>query len=114
MGWVHSYRDHGGVIFIDLRDRSGLVQIVADPSTSPGAHAAAERVRSEWVVAAVGRVRPRSAESINPKLATGANREKAQRHRGGAMLTKKLKTGATLKGAARRETQNPTNKRLRR
>ncbi len=71
MGWVHSYRDHGGVIFIDLRDRSGLVQIVADPSTSPGAHAAAERVRSEWVVAAVGRVRPRSAESINPKLATG-------------------------------------------
>ncbi|MBD3174947.1 MAG: aspartate--tRNA ligase [Armatimonadia bacterium] len=71
MGWVHSYRDHGGIIFIDLRDRTGLVQIVADPSNDPDAHAKAERVRSEWVVAAVGRVRPRSEETINPKLDTG-------------------------------------------
>jgi len=71
MGWVHSYRDHGGIIFIDLRDRSGLIQLVADPSTSPQAHAEAERVRGEWVVAAVGRVRPRSPERVNPKLDTG-------------------------------------------
>lgn len=71
MGWVHSYRDHGGIIFIDLRDRTGLVQVVADPSNSPHAHATAERVRNEWVIAAVGRVRSRSVESVNPKLATG-------------------------------------------
>ena len=53
------------------------------------------------------------ARTGNPNLPTGANREKALHHRGGAMLTKKLKTGAAPKGAARRETQNPTNKRLR-
>lgn len=71
MGWVHAWRDHGGVIFIDLRDRSGLVQIVANPENSPAAHAEADRVRSEWVIAAVGTVRARSEETVNPKLDTG-------------------------------------------
>ena len=54
------------------------------------------------------------AKTGNPRLTTGANREKALRHGGGAMLEKKLKTGAVPKGEARREAQNPTNKRLRR
>jgi hypothetical protein len=54
------------------------------------------------------------AKTGNPKLTTGANREKALRHGGGALLAKKLKTGAAPKGEARQETQNPTNKRLRR
>ena len=57
-GWAHSYRDHGGVIFIDLRDRSGIVQIVIDPDT-PQAFADAERIRNEYVVRASGRVRYR-------------------------------------------------------
>ncbi len=71
MGWVHSWRDHGGIIFVDLRDRNGLVQIVADPSTSKEAHETADRVRSEWVIGVVGKVRGRSEETVNPKLATG-------------------------------------------
>lgn len=69
-GWAHSYRDHGGVIFIDLRDREGVVQIVIDPDT-PDAFANADRVRNEYVVHAQGRVRNRPEGTINPNLATG-------------------------------------------
>ena len=71
MGWVHGRRDHGGVIFIDLRDRSGLVQIVLDPERSAAAHAAASGVRLEFVVAVQGTIVPRSAETVNPDLPTG-------------------------------------------
>ncbi|MGH8487658.1 MAG: aspartate--tRNA ligase [Gammaproteobacteria bacterium] len=70
-GWVHHQRDHGGVIFIDLRDREGLVQIVFDPST-PASFSVAERVRSEYVLRVRGRVRPRPAGTENPSLSTGA------------------------------------------
>jgi aspartyl-tRNA synthetase len=70
-GWVHRRRDHGDLIFIDLRDRFGLVQLVADPETSPKAHAALGQVRSEWVLQVVGEVRSRPAEMVNPHLATG-------------------------------------------
>ena len=70
-GWVHSYRDHGGLVFIDLRDREGLTQLVCNPETQPKAHELARTVRCEWVVAAKGRVQPRSAGMENPKLATG-------------------------------------------
>ncbi|QGP90760.1 Aspartate--tRNA ligase [Neomoorella glycerini] len=70
MGWVHRRRDHGGLIFIDLRDRSGLVQVVCDPEAGP-AFKKAEEVRNEYVVAVTGRVRPRPEGTANPKLATG-------------------------------------------
>ena len=70
-GWVHRRRDHGGVIFIDLRDRSGLVQVVYDPDTA-GAFATAEQVRPEYVLRAVGRVRERPPGTLNPELPTGA------------------------------------------
>jgi aspartyl-tRNA synthetase len=70
-GWVHRRRDHGGLVFIDLRDRSGLVQCVFDPEASGAAFATAERVRPEWVVLATGEVRPRPAGTVNPNLATG-------------------------------------------
>ncbi len=70
-GWVHHQRDHGGVIFIDLRDREGLVQIVFDPST-PASFSVAERVRSEYVLGVKGRVRPRPPGTENPSLGTGA------------------------------------------
>ncbi len=69
-GWVHRRRDHGGVIFLDLRDRSGLVQIVIDPDT-PEAFAEADRCRSEFVVRVQGRVRERYAGTENPAMATG-------------------------------------------
>ncbi len=69
-GWVHRRRDHGGVIFLDLRDRSGLVQIVIDPDT-PDAFAEADRCRSEFVVRVQGRVRERYAGTENPAMATG-------------------------------------------
>ncbi len=69
-GWVDRRRDHGGVIFIDLRDRSGIVQVVADPDA--GEHfETADRVRSEYVLRVRGRVRARSAETVNPNMVTG-------------------------------------------
>lgn len=70
-GWAHRRRDHGGVIFIDLRDREGLVQVVIDPDT-PDAFANAERVRNEYVLRVIGRVRRRPEGTENPNLSTGA------------------------------------------
>lgn len=70
-GWVHRRRDHGGVIFIDLRDRFGLVQIVSDPEASPGAHATLDPVRNEWVLQVEGIVRLRPKEMVNTELETG-------------------------------------------
>jgi aspartyl-tRNA synthetase len=70
-GWVNSRRDHGGIIFIDLRDKSGLVQLVADPSDSKDALAIAETVRDEFVLIATGLVRARGEGLENPNLATG-------------------------------------------
>ena len=69
-GWVHRRRDHGGVIFVDLRDRSGLVQVVFDPDRAE-IFALAEQVRSEFVLAVTGRVRRRPEGTENPELATG-------------------------------------------
>jgi aspartyl-tRNA synthetase len=69
-GWVHRRRDHGGVIFIDLRDREGLVQIVCDPDT-PETFAVADRLRGEFVIAVTGRVRERPAGTVNPNLVSG-------------------------------------------
>ncbi len=71
-GWVGRRRDHGGIIFIDLRDRSGLVQVVLNPENlSPADYDVAERLRSEWCVQVAGTVRKRPAGSENPALATG-------------------------------------------
>jgi aspartyl-tRNA synthetase len=69
-GWVHRRRDHGGVIFIDLRDREGLLQLVFDPSNAQ-VFAQAERLRSEFCVRVSGQVRPRPAGTANPNLASG-------------------------------------------
>jgi aspartyl-tRNA synthetase len=69
-GWVHRRRDHGGVIFIDLRDREGLVQIVCDPDRG-ATFAVAERLRNEFVIRATGLVRPRPEGTVNPDLPTG-------------------------------------------
>jgi len=72
LGWADSVRDHGGVIFINLRDKEGIVQIVIDPSKSPEeAYEKAKRVRSEYVLAVRGRVNRRPAGTENPKLKTG-------------------------------------------
>jgi aspartyl-tRNA synthetase len=68
-GWVHRVRDHGGLLFIDLRDHYGLTQIVVDPA-SP-AFKLAEKVKPEWVIRVDGEVVARSAETINPNLPTG-------------------------------------------
>jgi len=70
-GWVHRYRDHGGVVFIDLRDRTGIVQVVFDPVHNPEAAQQAHSLRSEYVVALKGTVVSRSPELVNTKLATG-------------------------------------------
>ena len=71
MGWVNRRRDHGNLIFLDLRDRSGIAQIVLDKELTPDGHLKGEAVRPEYVVAAVGKVRLRSADAINPKMPTG-------------------------------------------
>ncbi|NRA06548.1 MAG: aspartate--tRNA ligase [Myxococcales bacterium] len=70
-GWVQRRRDHGGVIFVDLRDRGGLVQIVFKPDTSPECHERASGLRAEYVILVRGRVQRRSDETVNPKLPTG-------------------------------------------
>ena len=71
MGWVQSHRDHGGVIFLDLRDREGLVQAVLNPENSEEVHKKGEAIRDEWVVAVKGIVTKRTDETINPNLKTG-------------------------------------------
>ncbi len=71
MGWVNRRRDHGNLIFLDLRDRSGIAQVVLDRDLTPDGHAKGEAIRPEYVVAAVGRVRLRDAAAINPKMVTG-------------------------------------------
>ena len=70
-GWVDRRRDHGGVIFLDLRDRSGIVQIVSDPERTPDSYQIAGNIRNEYVVQITGRVSRRPEESLNPKLPTG-------------------------------------------
>lgn len=70
-GWVSSRRDHGQLIFVDLRDRYGRTQCVFDPENSPEAHKTAEQLRSEWTVRITGQVRNRPEGSLNPKMATG-------------------------------------------
>ncbi len=71
LGWVNRRRDHGNLIFLDLRDRYGITQVVMDNELSPAAHAKAEQARPEYVVAAIGKVRLRGKDVINPKMATG-------------------------------------------
>ncbi|MDH6060419.1 aspartate--tRNA ligase [Chrysosporum bergii ANA360D] len=70
-GWVDRRRDHGGVIFLDLRDRSGIVQIVSDPQRTPDSYQQANSLRNEYVVQITGRVTQRPDESLNPRLPTG-------------------------------------------
>jgi len=71
MGWVNRRRDHGNLIFLDLRDRSGIAQIVLDKELTPDGHLKGEQVRPEYVIAAVGKVRLRDQDAINPKMSTG-------------------------------------------
>ena len=70
VGWVHRRRDHGGVIFLDIRDRTGILQVVFDPDTEES-FATADRVRNEFVLRMEGRVRPRPEGTVNPEMATG-------------------------------------------
>ena len=70
-GWVSNRRDHGGLIFIDLRDRSGLLQVTVNPDDYAEAHKIAEDVRSEWVLEITGTIQPRPEGTQNPALPTG-------------------------------------------
>ena len=70
-GWVDTRRDHGGVIFVDLRDHTGLLQVVFKPEVNPAAHEAADALRNEYVIAVKGRVAHREEGNVNPKLSTG-------------------------------------------
>jgi aspartyl-tRNA synthetase len=70
-GWVASSRDHGGVVFLDLRDRDGVVQVVAHPEEAPDAHRVASSAKAEWVLRVTGELRERPAGTVNPNLPTG-------------------------------------------
>nr|WP_277003775.1 aspartate--tRNA ligase [Desulfobacter postgatei] len=72
MGWVQHRRDHGGVIFVDLRDREGITQIVFDPSFSANVHEKAQEIRSEYVLGIKGKVSARPDDMVNPRMTTGA------------------------------------------
>ncbi len=71
MGWAQRRRDHGGLIFIDLRDREGIIQLALDPDRDSASHKKAEQVRNEFVLAARGKVSPRPEGTVNPKMKTG-------------------------------------------
>lgn len=71
MGWAQRRRDHGGLIFIDLRDREGIIQLALDPDRDSASHQKAEQVRNEFVLAARGKVSPRPEGTVNPKMKTG-------------------------------------------
>jgi aspartyl-tRNA synthetase len=71
MGWVHRRRDHGGVIFVDLRDRTGLAQVVFNPEVNPEIHEEAHKIRSEYVLAVKGTVKARPPDMENPSMKTG-------------------------------------------
>ena len=71
MVWVNTRRDHGGLVFIDLRDRTGITQVVINPETSPDAHKLAHDIRSEFVLSVTGKVAPRPENTVNAKLPTG-------------------------------------------
>src|SRR3990172_13040656 len=68
MGWVNTRRDHGGLVFIDLRDRAGITQVVINPETSADAHKLAHDIRSEFVLSVTGKVAPRPENTLNPRL----------------------------------------------
>lgn len=70
-GWVHRRRDHGGVLFVDLRDRAGIIQVVFNPETHRAAHGVADSFRLEYVVELEGEVRPRPTDAVNPDMVTG-------------------------------------------
>ncbi|MCG8617463.1 MAG: OB-fold nucleic acid binding domain-containing protein, partial [Desulfobacterales bacterium] len=72
MGWVQHRRDHGGVIFVDLRDREGITQVVFNPVVSEAVHAKAQEIRSEYVLGVRGKVSARPGSMLNPNMATGA------------------------------------------
>ena len=77
-GWVERRRDHGGLIFIDLRDRTGIVQVVASPDYEKTSFEKAEQVRTEYVLAVRGIVRMRDADTVNPKMKTGTVKSAAK------------------------------------
>lgn len=70
-GWVDRRRDHGGVVFLDVRDRAGVIQVVSDPERTPKSYPQAENIRNEYVIKITGRVSKRPEESLNPNLPTG-------------------------------------------
>ena len=78
-GWVNKRRDHGGLIFIDLRDRSGIMQVVFNPSFSQEAFKEAHHLRSEYVISVTGTVVQRTPETTNKELATGSLKLQAQK-----------------------------------
>src|SRR6185295_10196797 len=70
-GWVNIRRDHGKLIFLDFRDKTGLIQIVINPKVAPEAHTLAQEIRNEFVLEVEGKINPRGEKQINPDLATG-------------------------------------------
>jgi aspartyl-tRNA synthetase len=72
MGWVQHRRDHGGVVFVDLRDREGITQVVFDPSVSETVHKKAQEIRNEYVLGIKGKVSARPADMVNARMTTGA------------------------------------------
>ena len=98
-GWCHRIRDHGGVLFIDLRDHYGLTQVVADPD-SP-AFKVAETLRSEWVVRVDGKVRRRPDGTENPELPTGAVEVYITRDRGAGAGRRTADAGVRRPGISR-------------